>query len=564
MANTRFIDFIGDIVDTLRQRASIIGITNPTGTTYVVEVSDLLDLVVNNTVFIGGVEYTIKETDSLNSTFTVVSATAPVGTEYKTGYPYYYHGTFIATDNELKKKNKGLSKYPIIYLAETYSDRENLDPMVQIGDTYNCSIFVMNSANYRDDLTDGLYTNVIDPMDALATLFIAKIKANPFVQYKEFSELERIRYAKWGLFVETKGGTANLFTDNLGGVELRLEIPLRKSINGCGRYADLDFNNCAGVTIFKDNVYEQTVASGNRFDYSGGGDVDVEINGTPFDTVTAPGSLDIPVLNTNGDAVGTVNAGVNVIIADDSVTNSDASVTVSDIVQGVPKILSDVVMTKPDGTTESYPSMKAYSCTQINVLTCAQLNNTINGLTQTQRNLIQRVYYFKNGNTILKRTGDDAYFNFGGGVDFFTLDCNNPFGNTKRFTDELGGQTYTNNVMVDWRYGWMYSRNLQSAIPWDNAIDDALLKNDLGFSDWRLPPSDALYTILQKNVAGGFGYTELNVFPANQIWSSTPNGGSATAVLSPTKTGTVSGLVTTGSRQWMYGRPFTFDGTNFG
>ena len=44
------------------------------------------------------------------------------------------------------------------------------------------------------------------------------------------------------------------------------------------------------------------------------------------------------------------------------------------------------------------------------------------------------------GQTTIFRTGDDADRRAEGrDVDFFTLPSNNPFGNTNRFTDELGG-----------------------------------------------------------------------------------------------------------------------------
>ena len=52
----------------------------------------------------------------------------------------------------------------------------------------------------------------------------------------------------------------------------------------------------------------------------------------------------------------------------------------------------------------------------------------------------------KTGQTTSYRTGDDGDLEAGRNVDFTTLAENNPFGNTNRFTDELGGQTYTKNI----------------------------------------------------------------------------------------------------------------------
>jgi hypothetical protein len=45
-------------------------------------------------------------------------------------------------------------------------------------------------------------------------------------------------------------------------------------------------------------------------------DANVEINGTAFDTVAAGGTLDVPVVNTAATPVGTVNAGVDVVVPD--------------------------------------------------------------------------------------------------------------------------------------------------------------------------------------------------------------------------------------------------------
>jgi hypothetical protein len=57
---------------------------------------------------------------------------------------------------------------------------------------------------------------------------------------------------------------------------------------------------------------------------------------------------------------------------------------------------------------------------------------------------------FKTGVDTSYVTGDDGDLQRGRGVSFFTLDFNNGFGNTNRFTDDTGNQTYTSEVIVDW------------------------------------------------------------------------------------------------------------------
>ena len=54
----------------------------------------------------------------------------------------------------------------------------------------------------------------------------------------------------------------------------------------------------------------------------------------------------------------------------------------------------------------------------------------------------------KTGQTISLAANDDGALEEGRDTDFDTLASNNPFGNTNRWTDELGGSTYTNNLSL--------------------------------------------------------------------------------------------------------------------
>lgn len=56
----------------------------------------------------------------------------------------------------------------------------------------------------------------------------------------------------------------------------------------------------------------------------------------------------------------------------------------------------------------------------------------------------------KTGQTVSYATGDDGDIEAGRLTSFLVLASNNPFGNTNRFTNKTGGQTYTNSVALDW------------------------------------------------------------------------------------------------------------------
>ena len=178
----------------------------------------------------------------------------------------------------------------------------------------------------------------------------------------------------------------------------------------------------------------------------------------------------------------------------------------------------------------------------------------------------------KTGQTTSYRTGDDGDLEAGREVDFFTLAENNPFGNTNRFTDELGGQTYTNNIVIDWStydgstvLGYYYTGSALNNLSWDDAIDTALSHTVGTFTDnWKLPNISQLYNLC--NFVGGnkLDYTPFNLGSSIYTWSSTTserNSSTALALLNA-QSSVVSEYPKQYSRTvYFFTRNFTVTGT---
>jgi hypothetical protein len=177
----------------------------------------------------------------------------------------------------------------------------------------------------------------------------------------------------------------------------------------------------------------------------------------------------------------------------------------------------------------------------------------------------------KTGQTTSYRTGDDGDIEAGRDVDFFTLASNNPFGNTNRFTDELGGSTYTNNIVIDWStYDnvagtvlGVYRIASIGNVTWEIAIDDSLSLSVGTFtSGWRLWNINEMnnFTDWALNYSNVFGYSPLNL-PLGSYWTSTSV--SATNAIRQAYSGTVSlGLLSKGAGQKRVSvRTFTVNGT---
>jgi hypothetical protein len=130
----------------------------------------------------------------------------------------------------------------------------------------------------------------------------------------------------------------------------------------------------------------------------------------------------------------------------------------------------------------------------------------------------------KTGQTTSYRTGDDGDIEAGRAVSFSVLSANNPFGNTNRFTDELGTQTYTNNIVIDWStYDGSvvngYYRVITNAT-WNNAIDQCLaLSVGTYTSGWRLVNRNELETIYNNELVLGLNYAPFNLIFT--LWTST-------------------------------------------
>ena len=175
----------------------------------------------------------------------------------------------------------------------------------------------------------------------------------------------------------------------------------------------------------------------------------------------------------------------------------------------------------------------------------------------------------KTGQTTSYVTGDDGDIEAGRDVDFFTLAVNNPFGNTNRFTDELGGSTYTNNIVIDWStydgvevLGYYYDNwaasNWNDAVSWANSLSISTF-----VSGWRLPNArEAMNVIYFGSSANALNYSPFNLAVSVNVWTGTTagnNSANALALVQSWQSVAINAKTLT-NRQWA-ARNFTVTGT---
>jgi hypothetical protein len=174
----------------------------------------------------------------------------------------------------------------------------------------------------------------------------------------------------------------------------------------------------------------------------------------------------------------------------------------------------------------------------------------------------------KTGQTTSYRTGDDGDLEAGRATSFTTLASNNPFGNTNRFTDELGGTTYTNNIVIDWS---TYDGSTVLGISrvaiatgntWNQAVDNSLSYSVATFtSGWRLANIKEIMNLMnfandQNNI---LNYSPFNLSSSGRVyWSSTTNLAATTQAYVLNNIGAITVVAKTTSTSYTYFRVRTF------
>ena len=139
----------------------------------------------------------------------------------------------------------------------------------------------------------------------------------------------------------------------------------------------------------------------------------------------------------------------------------------------------------------------------------------------------------KTGQTTSYITGDDGNLQAGRATNFLTLDSAPLHNNgsatinttTNRFTDILGGQTYSNGIMLDWST-WNGStlNGYRKTISFDtyaNVKAEYASLNISGYTGWRIPNIEELFSVAKKNGSAPFNYSPLSIAAGVTFFSST-------------------------------------------
>lgn len=131
----------------------------------------------------------------------------------------------FANEELAQMTQNGFDHHPFIWVLETFETPYNNDETSLIIASPQVRLFFLDISQDQQWLNSDHRINVIGPMKSLIDQFIYNLdKYKGVDDIERFSTIDRVRFGK---FEQNKGNTASILGEELSGVELRLNIPLK-------------------------------------------------------------------------------------------------------------------------------------------------------------------------------------------------------------------------------------------------------------------------------------------------------------------------------------------------
>lgn len=436
---------------------------------------------INDKITIDGVVYRVVSFVQ-DEYLIVTGASAPVQLYFQLPAPTFEHGTHRRVSTERVKKSASKRTItPMIYaLPIKGKTRPSIDSM--FGFSGKVRFFCLTTFDKNGDSTIATQQkNIVNPMSALVRYFIQKFeeRLDLFEEIKEVFQDDFMDFGDPTIW----GAKERIFEEFLSGVGVNFDLNIYSQDECC---TDTPAVSCLPVKLKIEGVLAETLPSGDTFNLNlidtdgnvpthtynpatdtlevpapgGGGSADIQINAVPV-LSGQTGTVNIPVVASDGaTTVGNWNIFSQKQVVSDSVVNVKdsagailhvvsvlAEATANQTVSDVTQTLNGSAITNNKAQTSKAITIRYANNDPVVVTTITDTETVFVGEVPDVRNVATT---WKDGQTTSYITGDAGAQEIGAGVAFLTLDSANYFGNTDRYTDELGGQTYTKNYVCDW------------------------------------------------------------------------------------------------------------------
>lgn len=221
-----FPDVIQELIEGLNYTVKINSIVDNLDGTFTLFACSTLHVRNHSLITIGGTDYRVTEViNNVSIAFTAPST--PTGSTFTAKKPFYIHGSLLAANTELNKIIDADEKLPMVYLFESFSEERVFNKKSPIQRNVRTSLYVLDSADFNNWLTDDHYEKAVKPMDNLAELIVETIdKDGKYGFVDTYNITPMVRFGQ----ITENGNTKLLFDEFASGVLLEITIPIMKPI----------------------------------------------------------------------------------------------------------------------------------------------------------------------------------------------------------------------------------------------------------------------------------------------------------------------------------------------
>jgi hypothetical protein len=276
-----------------------------------------------------------------------------------------------------------------------------------------------------------------------------------------------------------------------------------------------------------DDSYDVNVVSGGDLELP---DITISNSDDSY-LVTSPSVVDIElpditISNSDNSFTTTSPSVKNVDLSDITISNSDDSYSVTSA-SAINVEVPDEAITINSAAFITKPSKKDQDILLKDVSGNTITPQSLAGNTITILDAVSAkgLLPLKTGQTTSYATNDDGDLERGRATDFNTIAYLNPFSNNFRFTDELGGQTFINNIVIDWSTwdggssvnGYCFSNysNETGTQSWDDWMLNSPYTCST-FADWYLVNFQEMASLLNMNETYGMDGYPFNIPVSSQ------------------------------------------------
>lgn len=222
------VDVIGELITAWIMPFVITSVVDNADGTYTLTVPKTYYLIPGKyrTLTINSIDYIITDVVN-NASITLRGSVVPPTSTFNLPVPYYFNGTILQTNTELKKESNLYEKTPMVYLRRPFT--ETLDAKdLNNSDVANEAplvIYFLTEATFAKWSTAEHDLYAIKPMRNLAYEFIEMLKVN--AKYIErLTNYDITDQIKFGVITQ-KGVEAGLWSDNYSGVEMDITLGIK-------------------------------------------------------------------------------------------------------------------------------------------------------------------------------------------------------------------------------------------------------------------------------------------------------------------------------------------------